>query len=45
MRKLVFILIVFIAVVTFIRAFDNSGDLKINVPPVLYEEKVPVEAL
>jgi hypothetical protein len=25
MRKLVFILIAFIAVVTFIRAFDNSG--------------------
>jgi hypothetical protein len=26
MRKLVFILIAFIAVVTFIRAFDHSGD-------------------
>jgi hypothetical protein len=26
MRKLVIILIAFIAVVTFIRAFDNSGD-------------------
>jgi hypothetical protein len=38
MRKLVFILIAFIAVVTFIRAFDNSGDLKINGPPVIYEE-------
>lgn len=25
MRKLIFILIAFIAVVTFIRAFDNSG--------------------
>jgi hypothetical protein len=38
MRKLVFILIAFIAVITFIRAFDNSGDSKIEVPPVLYEE-------
>ena len=27
MRKLVIILIAFIAVVTFIRAFDNSGNL------------------
>jgi hypothetical protein len=26
MRKLVFILIAFIAAVTFIRAFDNKGD-------------------
>ena len=26
MRKLVLILLAFIAVVTFIRAFDNSGD-------------------
>jgi hypothetical protein len=26
MRKLVFILIAFMAVVTFIRAFDNSGN-------------------
>jgi hypothetical protein len=38
MRKLVFILIAFIAVVTFIRAFDNSGDSKIDVSPVIYEE-------
>jgi hypothetical protein len=45
MRKLVIILIVFIAVVTFIRAFDNSGDLKINVSPILYEEKAPAAAL
>jgi hypothetical protein len=41
MRKLVFILIAFIAVVTFIRAFDNSGDLKIKIPPVMYEDTVP----
>jgi hypothetical protein len=27
MRKLIFILIAFIAVVTFIRAFDNSGTI------------------
>jgi hypothetical protein len=40
MRKLVFILIAFIAVVTFIRAFDNSGDLKIEAPPVIYEDRV-----
>jgi hypothetical protein len=38
MRKLVFILIAFIAVVTFIRAFDNSGDSKIDIPPVSYGE-------
>jgi hypothetical protein len=33
MRKLVIILLAFIAVVTFIRAYDNSGDLDINVSP------------
>ncbi|AEF82412.1 hypothetical protein [Leadbettera azotonutricia] len=33
MRKLVIILIAFIAVVTFIRAFDNSGDLDMNISP------------
>jgi hypothetical protein len=38
MRKLVFILIAFIAVVTFIRAFDNSEDAKINLPALIYEE-------
>jgi hypothetical protein len=38
MRKLVFILIAFIAVATFIRAFDNSGDLKINVSTEIYEK-------
>jgi hypothetical protein len=41
MRKLVFILIAFIAVVTFIRAIDNSGDVKIKAPPVMYEETAP----
>ena len=41
MRKLVFILIAFIAVVTFIRAFDNSGDLKIQIPPVTNEDTAP----
>jgi hypothetical protein len=41
MRKIVFILIAFIAVVTFIRAFDNSGDVKIEVPPVIYENAAP----
>jgi hypothetical protein len=30
MRKLVLILIAFIAVVTFIRAFDNSGDFHVD---------------
>jgi hypothetical protein len=33
MRKLVIILIAFIAVVTFIRAWDNSGDLDMNIDP------------
>jgi hypothetical protein len=33
MRKLVIILIAFIAVVTFIRALDNSGDLDMNLSP------------
>jgi hypothetical protein len=31
MRKLVFILIAFIAVVTFIRAFDHAGDAGLSV--------------
>jgi hypothetical protein len=38
MRKLVLILIAFIAVVTFIRAFDNTGDEKINASPEIYEK-------
>jgi hypothetical protein len=33
MRKLVIILIAFIAVVTFIRALDHSGDLDMNISP------------
>jgi hypothetical protein len=33
MRKLVIILIAFLAVVTFIRALENSGDLSINISP------------
>jgi hypothetical protein len=33
MRKLVIILIAFIAVVTFIRAFDNSEELDMNMSP------------
>jgi hypothetical protein len=41
MRKLVFILIAFIAMVTFIRAFDNSEDSNIDVPLVIYEEPGP----
>jgi hypothetical protein len=44
MRKLVFILIAFIAVITFIRAFDNSEDSKIDLPPVFYEETAPAAA-
>lgn len=35
MRKLVLILLAFIAVVTFIRAFDNSGDLHAEGVPVI----------
>jgi hypothetical protein len=38
MRKLVIILIAFIAVVTFIRAFDNTGNLGMNVSPDISEE-------
>ena len=30
MRKLVLILLAFIAVVTFIRAFDNPGDFQVD---------------
>jgi hypothetical protein len=37
MCKLVIILIAFIAVVTFIRAFDNSGDFDMNASPVIYK--------
>ena len=35
MRKLVIILITFIAVVTFIRAFENSGNPDIGASPVI----------
>ena len=35
MRKLVLILLAFIAVATFIRAFDNSGDLHAEGAPVI----------
>ena len=38
MRKLVIILIVFIAVITFIRAFDNSGGLDMNISPGISEK-------
>jgi hypothetical protein len=38
MRKLVIILIAFIAAVTFIRAFDNTGDLSMNVSPDISEQ-------
>ena len=37
MRKLFIILVVFIAVVTFIRAFDNVGNLNMESTPVISE--------
>ena len=37
MRKLVLILLAFLAVVTFIRAFDNPGDLTVVDPPGISE--------
>lgn len=41
MRKLVFILIAFIAAVTFIRAFDHTGidskELSLDIPPEMAE--------
>jgi hypothetical protein len=40
MRKLVLILIAFIAVVTFIRAYDHAGDAP-EIPPALSGEFPP----
>ena len=37
MRKLVIILIAFLAVVTFIRAYDVHGNIKAEVQPVVSE--------
>jgi len=47
MRKLVLILIAFIAVVTFIRAFDNSGKVmpaEINKAELIIGENISVAA-
>ena len=40
MRKLVLILIAFIAVVTFIRAFDNPNTESLDMPPRIIELRV-----
>lgn len=37
MRKLVLILLAFIAVLTFIRAYDNSGGMNTGVVPAISE--------
>jgi hypothetical protein len=40
MRKLVFILIAFIAAVTFIRAFDNEDNTASVLPPELSQGRI-----
>jgi hypothetical protein len=40
MRKLIFILIAFIAAVTFIRAFDNKGDTASALSPDLSTDAI-----
>ena len=44
MRKLVLILIAFIAVVTFIRAFDDFDDLHAGGSPVISESSGDLES-